>query len=67
MKYFNPQNQRKVYLIESYHNDITQYKIGVSINPSNRLKQHKTSNPNELILLYEFKSNWPFKVESMLI
>jgi len=66
MKYFKPQEPRKVYLIESYHNNITQYKIGVSKNPKQRLKQHKTSNPNDLLLLHEFESNWPFKIESTL-
>jgi predicted GIY-YIG superfamily endonuclease len=66
MKYFKPQEPRKVYLIESYHNNLIQYKIGVSKNPKKRLKQHKTSNPNDLTLLYEFESNWPFKVESTL-
>jgi hypothetical protein len=66
MKYFKPQKPRKVYLIESYHNNLIQYKIGVSKNPKKRLKQHKTSNPNELTILYEFNSNWPFKIESSL-
>jgi len=66
MKYFLPQEPRKVYLIESIINNKCQYKIGVSKNPDKRLKQHKTSNPNDLLILHEFKSNWPFKIESTL-
>jgi len=66
MESFKKQVIRKVYLIESYSNGVYQYKIGVSKNPAQRLKQHKTSNPNGLNVLFEFESNWPFKLETAL-
>lgn len=63
---FKKQTPRKIYLIESYHEGLSQYKLGVSIDPKKRFKQHKTSNPNLTEIVYEFESNWPFKIETAL-
>lgn len=63
---FNKQTPRYVYLIESNTEGIYQYKLGVAKNPEQRLKQHKTSNPNITGIISSFYSNWPYKVESAL-
>lgn len=66
MSLYERQDPRKVYLIEAYNKGLIQYKIGVSIHPEKRLKEHKTSNPSELTLLHSFHSDWPFKIEAAL-
>ena len=63
---FKRQDPRKIYLIEAYNNGVSQYKIGVSIDPKKRYKQHRTSNPNLIGIIYEYESNWPFKIETAL-
>lgn len=50
-----------VYLIK--YEDANLYKIGISKNPKNRLKQLQTSNPQNLLLLEQFKTNYGFKLE----
>ena len=55
-----------IYLIESYDVIDKKYKIGFSKHSLNRLKQHDTSNPNQLSLLYEFKTKHNRKVETAL-
>jgi hypothetical protein len=63
---FNKQTPRYVYLIESNTEGIYQYKLGVAKDPKQRLKQHKTSNPNITGIIENFYSNWPYKVEAAL-
>ena len=57
MSIFKKQKVKKVYLIESFLNGTYQYKIGVSQNPRNRLRQHRISNPNVTDIVAEFESN----------
>ena len=52
-----------IYFINSTEN---YYKIGVSSNPKKRIKQLQTGNLDKLTLFYEFKSNYPFKLEKAL-
>jgi hypothetical protein len=66
MSIFKKQKVKKVYLIESFINGTYQYKIGVSQDPRNRLKQHRISNPNVTEIVAEFESNYPYKIESAL-
>jgi len=55
-----------IYLIESYEVGSKKYKIGYSKHPNIRIKQHDTGNPNQLTILYTFKSKHNRKVESAL-
>lgn len=63
MKNFN--NEGYVYIIADYENEA--YKIGVTRNLiSKRMKQLQTGNSNDLQLIKSFKSQYPFKLESLL-
>lgn len=43
------------------------YKIGVTRNKdSNRIKKLQTGNPSELHVIYWFKCDYPFRLETML-
>ena len=53
-----------IYLIKS--TDTSFYKIGVSKNPTKRLRQHQTGNPSVLKLLYQYGSDSAYKIESIL-
>ena len=53
-----------VYLIRSL--DESHYKIGVSKNPKNRLKQLQTANSSKLKLMYSYPSNYATKIERAL-
>jgi len=55
-----------IYLLESYNEFETIYKIGFSKNVDKRLKQHKTSNPNELNMIKKFQTNHKRKIETSL-
>lgn len=55
-----------VYLIKSTYLENLQYKIGVSSKPNNRIKQLKTSNPNQLEIVKTFYSKYPYLVETAL-
>jgi len=57
----------KIYLISSYINCETLYKIGITRrNVSKRLKELKTGNAAELTIVEVFESKWAFKIESNL-
>ena len=54
-----------VYLIEDEYNGV--YKIGVTRkNDKKRLQKLQTGNANPLKLRHIFKTDWPFRLESML-
>ena len=54
-----------VYLIHDKDKDV--YKIGVTkSNSSKRLKQLQTGNSTELNIIYLFKTEYPFRLETML-
>lgn len=53
-----------LYLIRNTDNDT--YKIGVSKNPSIRIKQLQTGNASKLELIHIFKTTFPYKIESSL-
>jgi hypothetical protein len=55
-----------IYLIESYSEHETVYKIGFSKHPEKRLKEIKTGNPNELSILYKFNTKHNRKIETSL-
>lgn len=42
------------------------YKIGVSKNPTKRVKQLETGSSSSIILYYQYKSRFAFKIESAL-
>lgn len=53
-----------VYLIQNL--ETSRYKIGVSKNPSKRLKQLQTGSGEELKLVHTFETNNARKIESAL-
>lgn len=54
-----------VYLIADYDNNA--YKIGASRNcTTKRMKQLQTGNSNELTLLYTYKTEFPYRLETIL-
>jgi predicted GIY-YIG superfamily endonuclease len=53
-----------VYLIQALESG--RYKIGVSKNPTRRIKQLQTGSNEELKLIHSFKSMYPHKVEKAL-
>lgn len=54
-----------VYLIEDSTNNV--YKIGVTRkNDKKRLQKLQTGNSSKLTIKYIFKTEWPFRLESML-
>lgn len=62
---YNKTSNGCVYLIADYNNEV--YKIGVSRNcASKRMKQLQTGNSNELTLLYTHKTEYPYRLESIL-
>lgn len=52
-----------VYLYKSYENGY--YKIGVSKYPELRIRQLQTGNPEKIELINKYKSNFPYKLETM--
>lgn len=52
---------RKIYLI--HNQESNRYKIGVSKDPKNRLKNLQTGNDDEIKLIYEFQSEYAYKIE----
>ena len=57
-------NKNFLYLIRNTDNDT--YKIGVSKNPSLRIKQLQTGNASKLELIHTFESKFSYKIESSL-
>lgn len=55
---------KSIYLIKSL--DESCYKIGVSKNPTKRIRQLQTGNSYELELIYEYKTENAYKIESIL-
>ena len=54
-----------IYLISSYINGETSYKIGITKNNiSKRLKQLQTGNPSLLEVIHTFESKYASKIES---
>lgn len=53
-----------IYLLKSYENGY--YKIGLSKNPFNRIKQLQTGNPEKIELIASYKSVNYLKVETAL-
>jgi predicted GIY-YIG superfamily endonuclease len=53
-----------LYLIKNIDNST--YKIGVSKNPSTRIKQLQTGNASKLEIIHIFKTTFPYKIESSL-
>ena len=53
-----------VYLIEDVDNN--RYKIGVTKDLDNRLRNLQTGNSCELKLLCTYKTDYPYRLESML-
>ena len=53
-----------IYLIKS--TTTSEYKIGVSKNPTKRLSQHQTGNPSLLKLLYEYRTDSAYEIEAIL-
>ncbi len=53
-----------IYLIKS--TDTSYYKIGVSKNPTKRIRQHQTGNPSPLTLLYQYGTENAYKIEAIL-
>ena len=53
-----------VYLIEDIDNK--RYKIGVTKDLKKRLRNLQTGNSNQIQLLESFKSEYPFRLETML-
>lgn len=54
---------KSVYLLQS---DSGLYKIGVSKNPSKRVRQLQTGNGEKIRLIYSFETDIPFLVEQSL-
>lgn len=42
------------------------YKIGVSKNPDNRVKQLQTGSSSHIMLIHKYESKFAFKIESAL-
>ena len=56
-----------VYLISSYINDVTLYKIGFTKRSvEQRLKEMKTGNAADLNVVYTFESKYSSKIEASL-
>ena len=55
-----------IYLIESYSEHETLYKIGFSKHPQKRLKEIKTGNPTKLSIIYLFNTKHGRKVETCI-
>jgi len=56
-----------IYLIKSDGDEYPKYKIGYTKNePTKRLKQHATGNPDELSIINVFESQHERKVETIL-
>ena len=55
-----------IYLIESYSEHETIYKIGFSKDPDKRIKELKTGNPSKLSILYRFPTTHKRKIETSL-
>jgi len=53
-----------IYLIQSLENSY--YKIGVSMHPQVRLKQHQTGNPSPVKLIEIYRSDLAYKIEKVL-
>ena len=53
-----------VYLIEDIYNNT--YKIGVAKDVNKRIKSLQTGNVGSLKLIWEFKTDYPYKLEGML-
>lgn len=53
-----------VYLIEDLDNN--RYKIGVTKDLEKRLRNLQTGNSNRIIIKESYKTEYPFKLESML-
>jgi len=53
-----------IYLIRSQESG--SYKIGISNKPLRRLKEIQTANPEEVIIIETFPSNYPTQVETAL-
>lgn len=53
-----------VYLIEDTDNN--RYKIGVTKDLDKRLRNLQTGNSNQLKFLCAYKTNYPYRLESML-
>lgn len=56
--------KKLVYLIQSL--DSGKYKIGISNNPTKRIKNLQTGNGEKLKLIHMFESNFPSKLEKAL-
>lgn len=55
-------DRRYVYLLKA----LDTYKIGVTKNVEQRIKQLQTGNDTQIILVDKFLSEFPFKLESVL-
>ena len=55
-----------IYLIEHVDNHETLYKIGISKNSKQRLKNLRTGNPGDMQILYEYKTNSARRIETVL-
>ena len=53
-----------VYLIKDVYNNT--YKIGVTKDLNKRMKNLQTGNTCELDLIFSFKTEYPYRLESML-
>ena len=53
-----------IYLISSEEKN--KYKIGVSLNPTKRIKQLQTGCGEKLTLINTYECNYPYKVEKAL-
>lgn len=58
------EKQKYVYLLKIPEKSI--YKIGVSKDVEKRIKQLQTGNCEQITLVHKFKSNYPYKIESVL-
>lgn len=58
------EKQKYVYLLKIPEKSI--YKIGVSKDVEKRIKQLQTGNYEQITLVHKFKSNYPYKIESIL-
>lgn len=54
----------KIYLIKSLNEGV--YKIGVSKNPSKRLKEVQTGNPSPVEIVQLYETNNAYKIEKAL-
>lgn len=54
----------KVYLIKSIES--ASYKIGISKNPKQRLSALQTGNPELIVIVHEYETQYPYKLETAL-